>query len=55
LIPVLGQIVAIAVGSLVGAFTILAVMRWYNLLTGSATTAAAAVPPAPPPPAAPTT
>jgi hypothetical protein len=54
LIPVLGQIVAIAVGSLVGAYCILAVMRWYNLLTGSATVAAATVPPAPPPPTAPT-
>jgi hypothetical protein len=36
-IPLLGQLVAIAVGSLLGAYGILAIMRFYNLLTGSAT------------------
>ncbi len=43
LIPLLGWIVQIAVGALIGAFNILAIMRWYNLLTG---TPAAAAPPA---------
>lgn len=42
MIPLLGQLVAIVVGALVGAFVILAMMRWYNLLTGTA----AAAPPA---------
>jgi hypothetical protein len=36
-IPLLGQLIAIAVGSLVGAYGILAIMRFYNLLTGAAT------------------
>ncbi|MBV8172349.1 MAG: hypothetical protein JO219_10520 [Candidatus Eremiobacteraeota bacterium] len=53
LIPVLGQIVAIVVASLIGAYSTLAIMRWYTLLTGSAVATAAPAPPAPPP-AAPT-
>jgi hypothetical protein len=43
LIPLLGWIVQIAVGALIGAFNVLAIMRWYTLLTG---TPAASAPPA---------
>jgi hypothetical protein len=43
IIPLLGLIVQLAVTSLVGAFNILAIQRWYSLLTG---TPAAAAPPA---------
>jgi len=35
LIPLLGWIIQIAASALVGAFNILAIMRWYNLLTGT--------------------
>ncbi len=42
MIPLLGNIIGLAVGALVGAYATLASMRFYSLLTGSATAAPAA-------------
>ena len=42
IIPILGQILALAVGALLGAFAILAVQRFYALLTGAAAPSAPA-------------
>ena len=42
IIPILGQILALAVGALGGAFGILAIMRFYALLTGAAAPSAPA-------------
>jgi len=41
-IPILGQLVALAVGALLGAFCILAVQRFYTLLTGAPAASTAA-------------
>lgn len=35
IVPILGQLIALAVGALLGAFAILAVQRFYALLTGT--------------------
>ncbi|HLN47272.1 MAG TPA: hypothetical protein VK216_03315 [Magnetospirillaceae bacterium] len=47
IIPLLGLIVQLAVTSLVGAFNIAVIMRWYNLLTGAPSAAAPPAPTAP--------
>jgi hypothetical protein len=47
IIPFLGSLVGLAVGALGGAFGILAVMRWYALLTGAAAPSPPVVPTVP--------
>ncbi len=40
IIPILGSLAALAVSAVLGAFNVLAIVRWYKLLTGSATSMA---------------
>ncbi|MBV8222803.1 MAG: hypothetical protein JO293_05540 [Candidatus Eremiobacteraeota bacterium] len=54
-IPFLGWIIGLVGNALLGAFAVLAVLRFYSLLTGAATATPVAAAPPPPPPTTPAT